>query len=134
MGDTAGQLADGLHLLRLMQHRLGLTSFSDFGSDAVLEGLVELLQGFEGAYPVDRRAQEVGDGLEEINVVLAEGRARSPAIGFEHAERLAVPHEDDIDGPRDGMLRQQLRRAKTIIVRKVIRNHRLTRVHGVARR
>src|SRR5208337_5318826 len=102
------------------------TSFGDFGSDAVLERLVDLLQGFEGAYPVDRRAQEVGDGLEEINVVLAEGGPRNLAVGFEDAERLAVPHQDDIDGPRDGMLRQQLRRAKAFVVRKVIRNHRFT--------
>jgi hypothetical protein len=31
VGDTAGQLANSLQTLRLLQHRLGLLTFADFG-------------------------------------------------------------------------------------------------------
>ncbi len=82
-----------------MQDRFGLTPFGDFGGNALFKSLVELLERFDGAYPVDGCAEEVCDGLEEIDVVLAE-RARSAIVGFEHAERFAVPHQDDVYGAR----------------------------------
>ena len=66
MSHPAGELADRLHLLRLMQDRLGSPPFSDFGGNPLFKGLVELLQRFDSAYPVDGRAEEVGDRLEAI--------------------------------------------------------------------
>ncbi|MET3714486.1 hypothetical protein ABMD26_000734 [Pseudomonas sp. PvP001] len=64
VGDAAGQLAHGLHLLRLMQRRLGLFPFGDGDAHALFEGLVQLHDGSLGLLAcrdVDGRADQADD-------------------------------------------------------------------------
>ena len=75
---AAGELADGLHLLRLAQLRLGLRAFGDGCGDALLERLVGLPQDLLGLLAVgdvDDRA----DIAEKPSVVAEAGRRRRSA-------------------------------------------------------
>ena len=133
MRNAAGELADGLHLLSRLQCLLGLPAFRDFGSDALLQVLVEPLERRRVFMPVDRDPEQVDCRLQKIDVMLGKGTA-DLTVGFDNAERFAVGAQNDVDGTLNPVAPQKPGNAKTSVARKIICDNRLAGMQRVAGR
>ncbi len=84
MGHAPGELAHRLHFLGMPQRILGRAPLRHLGRNPLLQALVQKSNLLIGKPPVKGHAQQVGDPLQEVGVVLGEG-ARLLAVGLEHA-------------------------------------------------
>ena len=95
--DAAGQLPDDLHLLRLTVRLLDLHAAVDLGLDALLQGLVQELQGLLGLPLADRDGRLVGGDPEEQP--LRRAREAGPAR-CRHDQRI-LADRDRMDDRQD---------------------------------
>jgi hypothetical protein len=135
-------LGDGGHpqarVLQRMLDILGLggarlhTKQADHGDEAVLDAVAHLsrqqrlvperlLQPGVGLLTFDRNTEQAGKAGKKIGVILIE-LAGIGAVDFQHAEGLTLSalFDQDVDGARDAVIRQQLRCAEAGIRPQVV--------------
>ncbi len=68
---------------------------------------------------LDRHPQDIGGALEEREIMLDELILRS-AVDLQHAERLAIPLQDDVHGAVNAVFEQKLRCSEPLLVFEMI--------------
>src|ERR1700689_3907822 len=71
---------------------------------------------------LDRHPQDIGGALEEREIMLDELILRS-AVDLEHAERLAIPVQDNVHGAVYAVSDQKLGGSETLLILEMIGNH-----------